>query len=426
MNSPTPKLCPQCSQPIPLESQFCPFCGVRITTQSVPPASPARSEIETQTGLPATPTPVAAHAYAAARPADTYQPSRRRSDWPIIALVGIVLVLMCCLAAAAIGWWQRERIPLLSGLLNQPTATSTPRPIRTPQPPSTRRPTNTQVPTEPLSVITATAAMDQIRRLCLLPSGRIDDGGFNALAWEGLQSAAAQVGARSIYQETTGYSYAEFRAALDQLLLQECDLIVGVGELTAEAIRQTAATYPQQKFMLLDASIKPSLPNVWSQIYASDQGAFLAGYLAASSSRTGKVGTFGGMDIPVVRTYMNGFAAGVSYYNANKYGDVQVLGWDISSQTGLFAGDFNNPQQGQILAKQLFNQGVDILFPVAGLTSYGAAAEATTRSRVYVIGVDTDWAASQAGIRFRYADQRGKAPGCQHHLGHRSHPRSHL
>ena len=81
---------------------------------------------------------------------------------------------------------------------------------------------------------------------------------------------------------------------------------------------------------------------------------------------------------------MNGFAAGVSYYNAMHNTNVQVLGWDITTQTGLFANDFNNPQQGQILAKQFFNQGADILFPVAGPTGYGAAAEATTRSNMYM------------------------------------------
>ena len=306
-------------------------------------------------------------------------------------------MLLCCIAVAAVGWWQRERIPLLSGLLSQPTATSTPspQPTRTPRPTSTRLPSITPAPTEPPIVITATTASTQARKLCLLPAGNIDDNGFNALAWNGVQTAAAQYGFQSIYLETSGYTDADFRSALDQLIPQDCNLIVGVGFLTAEAIRQAAISYPQQKFLLLDASLEPPLPNVWSQVYASDQGAFLAGYLAASVSRTGKVGTFGGIDIAVVRTYMNGFAAGVSYYNAMHNTNVQVLGWDITTQTGLFSNDFNNPQQGQILAKQLFSQGADILLPVAGPTGYGAAAEATTRSNVYVIGVDNDWAAAR-------------------------------
>jgi basic membrane protein A len=341
--------------------------------------------------LPAAPTP------QAAQPASAYQLPRRRNDWPIIILVGGVLVLLCCIAVAAVGWWQRERIPLLSGLLSQPTITSTPspQPTSTPRPTSTRLPSSTPAPTEPPIVITATATKSPISKLCLLPAGNINDSGFNALAWSGVQSAATEYGAQSAYIEPKGYTDADFVSAITQFLPQGCNLIVGVGQLTAEAIRQTAITYPQQKFLLLDGSLEPPLPNVWVQTYASDQGAFLAGYLAAAVSKTGKVGTFGGMDIPPVRSYMNGFAAGVSYYNTKHNTHVLALGWNIAHQSGLFANDFNKPQQGQILARELFNLEADILFPVAGYTSSGAAAEATTRSHVYVIGVDDDWAVSK-------------------------------
>jgi basic membrane protein A len=344
-----------------------------------------------QPGLPAAPTRLTA------QPASAYQPPRRRNDWPIIILVGGVLVLLICITAAAVGWWQRERIPLLSSLLSQPTATSTPspQPTRTPRSTSTRLPSITPVPTEPPIVITATATKSPISKLCLLPAGNIDDSGFNALAWSGVQSAAAEYGAQSAYIESKSYTDAEFVSAITQFLPQGCNLIVGVGQLTAEAIHQTAIRYPQQKFLLLDAILDTPLPNVWVQTYASDQGAFLAGYLAATVSKTGKVGTFGGMEIPPVRSYMNGFAAGVSYYNTKHNTNVLALGWNIAHQSGLFANDFNKPQQGQILARELFNLGADILFPVAGPTGYGAAAEASTRSSTYIIGVDDDWAVSK-------------------------------
>ena len=156
--------------------------------------------------MPAQPGLTAGATRQATQPAFAYQLPRRRNDWPIIILVGGVLVLLCCIAVAAVGWWQRERIPLLSGLLSQPTATSTPspQPTRTPRPTSTRLPSITPAPTEPPIVITATPARTQTRKLCLLPAGNIDDNGFNALAWNGVQSAAAQYGAQSIYLETRG------------------------------------------------------------------------------------------------------------------------------------------------------------------------------------------------------------------------------
>ena len=61
--------------------------------------------------------------------------------------------------------------------------------------------------------------------------------------------------------------------------------------------------------------VREKMPaNLWTQVYATDQAAFLAGYAAAAASNTGKVGVFGGVDIPQVTDFMDGFALGVEYY----------------------------------------------------------------------------------------------------------------
>ncbi len=49
--------------------------------------------------------------------------------------------------------------------------------------------------------------------------------------------------------------------------------------------------------------------------FATDEAAFLAGYLAAGMTQTGVVGTFGGINIPPVTIFMDGFVKGVRYYN---------------------------------------------------------------------------------------------------------------
>ena len=407
--------CPQCSQAIPLEAQFCLFCGTRVGAQPPPPPSTGRptSRPPTQPGLPAARYSVPAPPNPPAKPAGGwYQPPQRRVNTAILVLLAAVLVLCCCIAAAALGWWQREHIPGLSGLLNPPTATATPRPTRTPRPtpalPRTQPPVVEEAVVTAI-VITAPAEKNFTHQLCLLPDGDIHDKSFNALAWGGLQTAAAQYGAQTAYSEPTGTTEADYRSALDKLLPLNCDLIVGVGFLTSEAIRAAAIANPAQKFLLLDHELTPPLGNVWSQTYASEQGSFLAGYLAAALSRTGKVATFGGMDIPPVRSYMNGFAAGVSYYNAAHNSHVQVVGWDSTNQAGLFTNDFNNAQQGIYLSKQLISQGADILFPVAGATGNSAATEATTHSSVYVIGADNDWVVARpeyAGVILTSVEKR--------------------
>ncbi len=77
-----------------------------------------------------------------------------------------------------------------------------------------------------------------------------------------------------------------------------------------------------------DCGSKTNLANVRGTFFATDQAAFLAGYLAAGMTKTGAVGTFGGIELPTVTIYMKGFQAGVMYYNTKHSTNVKVLGWD--------------------------------------------------------------------------------------------------
>ena len=74
-------------------------------------------------------------------------------------------------------------------------------------------------------------------------------------------------------------------------------------------------------------------------VFAMDEPSFMAGYLAAGMSKTGAVGTFGGINIPPVAVFMDGFVAGVNYYNKQKGTSVRALGWDPVAQQGSFTGD---------------------------------------------------------------------------------------
>jgi hypothetical protein len=143
------------------------------------------------------------------------------------------------------------------------------------------------------------------------------------------------------------------------------------------------------------------LPNLWSTEYSLPEGAYLAGYLAAAASRSGNVGIFGGYQYPVVVSSMNCFSQGVRDYNAAHQRDVAVLGWNIDTQQGLFADDFLSPDQGALLTNDLFSQGADIIFPVAGhaleSTGYGTIVFARQHEGVYIIGVDLDWAWAMPG-----------------------------
>jgi basic membrane protein A len=170
-----------------------------------------------------------------------------------------------------------------------------------------------------------------------------------------------------------------------------CNLIVAMGN-TIEMVGIAAEANPSQKFMITDWVPDQPLENVWTQTYAIDQAAFLAGYLAASVTKTGKVGIFGGVDTPPVTDFMDGFTLGVEYYNRKNGTSVQVLGWDVGRHEGLFTGSFCCTTEGRQMTKKLLDEGADIIVPVAGQSiGWGAGAEIKEHGDAFLIGVDTDW-----------------------------------
>ncbi len=222
-------------------------------------------------------------------------------------------------------------------------------------------------------------------------TGGIDDRSFNASSWQGMQAAHTADHAITVkYLQST--SSSDYVPNINAFIHQKCGIIVTVGFLMATATQNAAKANPKQRFSIVDYTYSPALKNVLGLHYQTDQDGFLGGYLAAAMSKTHKVGTFGGDDIPTVTIYMNGFVAGVRYYNVHQHAHVKVLGWDPNHpSTGTFTGSFTNIAAGKLDTQTMINEGADIVFPVAGSVGLGAAAAIKAAGPKYAMEwVDTD------------------------------------
>ena len=173
--------------------------------------------------------------------------------------------------------------------------------------------------------------------------------------------------------------------------------MIAVGGLMTDAVTKIAKKNPDQQYAEIDSA--SSGPNVYGLQYNTAQGGFLGGYLAAGMTKTGKVATFGGLNIPPVTIYMDGFWEGVQYYNQQNKTNVQVLGWNEKKQKGgTFANSFTDANKGKQITQQFQQQGADIIFPVAGGTGLGVGRGRGRfgRSSFSVIWVDTDGCESVA------------------------------
>jgi len=246
--------------------------------------------------------------------------------------------------------------------------------------------------TEPPAMPEATeppAASAAFKACEVTDAGGIDDKSFNATAWKGIQAAEAELGIEGKYLESQ--QQTDYEKNLKAFLDEGCNIIVPVGFLLGDATAAAAAANPDAKFSIVDFAYDPTIPNVLGQVFNTDEAAFMAGYLAAGVTKTGKVATFGGIQIPTVTIFMDGFYAGVQYYNAQKGTSVEVLGWDPAAQTGTFTGNFESKEDGRTLGLAFMDEGADIIMPVAGPVGEGTAAAAKERGNVWIIGVDADW-----------------------------------
>ncbi len=234
--------------------------------------------------------------------------------------------------------------------------------------------------------------------------GGVNDKSFNALGWKGVTDAISQLGVDGKYLESTQQS--DYAKNIQQMLTEKEDLIITVGFLLGVDTATAAKANPNSKFAIVDYTYPDCWPgavegtdcgsstdltNVRGLAFQTDQAAFLAGYLAAGMTKTGKVASFGGIQIPTVTIFMKGFEAGVKYYNQKHGTTVEALGWDDAAQTGVFVGNFNSTDDGKNTATSFAQEGADIILPVAGPVGLGSAAYCQTSGKCLIIGVDTDW-----------------------------------
>ena len=225
-------------------------------------------------------------------------------------------------------------------------------------------------------------------------AGGWNDKSFNESAYNGLKDTQGKLGIQINAAESS--SDTDFAPNVESMVSDGCNLIIGVGFNLEQAIHKSAEQNTDLHYALVDSSFTDGQETVTVEngrplLFNTAEAAFLAGYAAAGMTKTGKVATFGGMKIPSVTVFMDGFVDGVDAYNKAKGTSVQVLGWDKATQNGSFTQDFDNQTLGKEQAQQFISQGADIIMPVAGPVGLGAAAAAKADGNTWIIGVDSDW-----------------------------------
>jgi basic membrane protein A len=213
--------------------------------------------------------------------------------------------------------------------------------------------------------------------IMVLDMAGLGDKGFNDAGWTGVQRAIDELGVSATYIQSSEQS--DYVSNLT-LAAQQADVVVAMGFLMVDAIGKVARLQPETKFVFVDGEVKGD--NIASYDFKAQEGAFLAGILAAMTTKTGKVGCVMGMDIPPVRAYEVGFRAGIKAVNFRESKQVEYFAATV--------GSFNDPSRGKSLAQGLIGRGCDIVLQLAGNSGLGVIEAAKEADGVYAIGADMD------------------------------------
>jgi basic membrane protein A len=225
--------------------------------------------------------------------------------------------------------------------------------------------------------ISLQSAVAEFKVGLVLDRGGKDDKSFNASAYEGAMEAKKKLGIYLKYVEASDDN--AFEPLMRAFAQKDFDLIIGIGFAQKEPIAKVAAQFPKKHFALVDSRV--DTPNVRSLMFEEHEGAYIIGSIAAMTSKTGKIGFVGGMDVPLIRRFAMGYEAGAKKINPQ----ISVL----ANYCGVTSEAWNNPPKGKELALAQYDAGADIIFAAAGASGVGVFDAAEERKK-FAIGVDSN------------------------------------
>ncbi len=192
-------------------------------------------------------------------------------------------------------------------------------------------------------------------RVGLLTPGSINDNGWNAIAYEGLQRIQKELGAEISHQETK--TPAEFEEGFKSYGAKGFDLAFGHGFEFQDAALKAGKQYPKTVFITTSGSAVA--PNVSSMRFELEQATYVLGIIAARESKTGKAGLVGGIKLPSIDSTFIAFKAGAKSVNPN---------FEVKE---IYTGNFDDVGAAKVATLSLINAGCDFIFHQANEAGRG-------------------------------------------------------
>jgi basic membrane lipoprotein Med (substrate-binding protein (PBP1-ABC) superfamily) len=201
----------------------------------------------------------------------------------------------------------------------------------------------------------ASSPRQHVMKVGLLTPGSVNDNGWNAIAYEGLQRIHRELGAEISNQETK--TPAEFEEGFRSYGAKGFDLAFGHGFEFQDAALKAGRQYPKTVFITTSGS--SVAPNVSPMVFQLEQATYLLGVIAARESKSGKAGLVGGINLPSIASTFLAFKAGAQSVDPK---------FEVKE---IYTGNFDDVGAARLATLSLINAGCDFIFHQANEAGKG-------------------------------------------------------
>jgi basic membrane lipoprotein Med (substrate-binding protein (PBP1-ABC) superfamily) len=214
-------------------------------------------------------------------------------------------------------------------------------------------------------------------RVALVTPGSIADAAWNAGAYAGLQQIKDSLAASISHIEAR--TPADQEEALRSYAADGYTIVYGHGYEFQAPAERVAKEFPNTIFVI--TSGQQVAGKVVPLVFRIHEATYLAGMVAGTLTKTGKIGFVGGMELPPITLGYNGWVQGA-----------RAVRPDVETRL-TYLGNFDDAAAGKEAALAMIRLGVDQLHHNADAAAIGLFGAAKESPGVYTYGANADQSA---------------------------------
>ncbi|MFV0346953.1 MAG: BMP family ABC transporter substrate-binding protein [Halodesulfovibrio sp.] len=220
------------------------------------------------------------------------------------------------------------------------------------------------------------AVCGDIFKPVVIYQGDIDKSSYNFTIHSGVKNFSALTGV-SVKEIVVDMEMKNYIEVLDDVCRNGYSPVVLIYADHLKNLRGFVQKYSGIRFLAFGTILDE--PNIFSLDLAEHEGSFLAGALAAMTSKSQVIAFLSISDIPLMRRFGCGYEQGAKYINP----DIKVLYGFVGRYPGAW---FDGPAASKV-ADRMMDEGADVVYQAAGGAGV-AVLEAVAKRGKLGIGVD--------------------------------------